>query len=423
MPRIRFSAHAGQAKALDGDDELAEFRRKFHLPRAGSGPLIYLCGHSLGLMPRTAAAKVEREMRRWRDEAVDGHFSKGGWFGFHERFAAPLARLAGAHRGEVVAMNSLTVNLHLMLVSFYRPTKKRFRILVERGAFPSDRYAIQSQIRFHGFEPASAMIDFDPDDSGRLSPDSLELLLERWGDSIALALLPGVQFLSGEALDISGLTSVARKFGCVVGFDLAHAIGNVPLALHDSDVDFAVWCSYKYLNGGPGAIGGCFVHERHGQDSDLPRFAGWWGHDKSKRFLMEAEFRMLSGAEGWQLSNPPIMAMAALEASLDIFREARLARLLKKSRRLTGYLDELLKAHLTDSVEILTPKAADARGAQLSLRLGSGQPGAKAIAAKLRAQQIVVDVREPDILRVAPVPLYNRFRDVYEFVRVLRSLL
>jgi len=423
MPQYKFSVDSRYATSLDADDELAAFRRRFHLPKSNARPLIYLCGHSLGLMPRTASANVDRELTRWQEHAVEGHFREDGWFAYHERFARPLARLAGARSAEVVAMNTLSVNLHLMLVSFYRPSKRRFKILIERGAFPSDRYAVESQLRFHGFQPASALIEFDTDRSGRLTPEALTTLLEREGESIAVVLLPGVQYLSGEALDIAALTRIAHSYNCIAGFDLAHAIGNVPLAMHDSNADFAVWCGYKYLNGGPGAIAGCFVHERHSRNFDLPRFAGWWGHDKSKRLLMEPEFRPIAGAEGWQISNPPILAMAPLEASLDIFAEARPKRLRRKSIRLTRYLDDLLRSQLSGSIEILTPEPARARGAQLSLRLTNAKLSATALAARLRARNIVIDVREPDVLRLAPVPLYNRFRDVFNTVRAIKQLL
>jgi kynureninase len=424
MKRITFAADEDCARALDEADGLAPYRRRFHLPRAGDGPLIYLSGHSLGLLPKRGAAYVERELERWRRNAVEAHFTADGWYSYHERFAKPLARLTGARQHEVVAMNSLTVNLHLLLVSFFRPTARRSKILMERGAFPSDRYAVESQLRFHGLEPATSLIELaPPSPNGRLTPDVLEQRLARDGESVALVLLPGVQYRTGEALDITGLTAVAQRYGCCVGFDLAHAIGNLPLALHRSNVDFAVWCSYKYLNGGPGAVGGCFVHERHAEEYDRPRLAGWWGHDKKRRFRMEREFRAMRGAEGWQLSNPPILAMAPLEASLEIFDAAGLTRLREKSRRMGRYVDFLLAALLSDRVEILTPSSARSRGAQVSLRLARASADATTIAARLRSRRIVVDTREPDILRLAPVPLYNRFRDVFAAIEALQRAL
>jgi kynureninase len=421
MARIEFSTDIDCARALDADDELASFRRRFHIPRAASGAQIYLCGHSLGLMPRRARANVERELERWQTQAVDAHFATQGWVGYHERFADPLARLTGAWPSEVVAMNSLTLNLHLMLVSFYRPTRQRSKILVERDTFPSDRYAIESQLRFHGLDPATSLVELGPDEStGRLSAETLQSALEHNDGTVALVLLPGVQYLSGEALDIASLTAVAQRHECMIGFDLAHAIGNVALELHDWNVDFAVWCSYKYLNGGPGAIGGCFVHSRHGERYELPRFAGWWGHDKSRRFLMEPQFRALAGAEGWQISNPPILAMAPLDAALRIFSAAGLPRLRRKSAVLTGYLEYLLAAELSDTLEVLTPTR---RGAQLSMRLTRAQTDARAVAARMRARNVRIDVREPDVLRLAPVPLYNRYLDVFEAVTALKASL
>lgn len=425
MPGTGFAADRQHAAALDAGDELSCFRRRFAMPRAGSRTLNYLCGHSLGLMPKRAPAKIARELERWRKYAVEGHFGgNSGWLGFHERFAKPLASLAGARESEIVAMNSLTVNLHLMLVSFFEPTPQRSAILIEAGAFPSDRYAIASQLKFHGLDPAVSLLELKPSsDWSGLDAAELEEVLRSRGDSIALILLPGVQYLTGEALDLGALTAVAQRYGCRIGFDLAHAIGNVPLSLHEANADFAVWCSYKYLNGGPGAIGGCFVHERHAQNDELPRFAGWWGHDKSRRFLMEPRFSAIPGAQGWQLSNPPIFSMAPLEASLEIFDAARLARLRRKSVRLTNYLEFLLRNSLGDSLSILTPGSAQRRGAQLSVRLDHARLDAARVARGLRAQGFVVDVREPDILRITPVPLYNRFRDVYELVSALERLL
>ena len=302
---------AAGARALDAADALAEFRARFALPKDGRRVLTYLCGHSLGLMPLTARAAVDDELARWAELGVEGHFGPRGWLEYHKRFAAPLAALTGAKPDEVVAMNTLTVNLHLMLVSFFRPTKRRFKILIERDAFPSDRYAVQSQLRFHGLDPRDALLELGPRrGSFELDLERLERLLEREGERIALILLPGVQYLSGERLDIGTLTRLARRHGCAIGFDLAHAIGNVPLALHRDAPDFAVWCSYKYLNAGPGAVGGAFVHRRSASAAGLPRFEGWWGHDVQRRFLMERKFAPLRGAEAWQLSNPPILSLA-----------------------------------------------------------------------------------------------------------------
>jgi kynureninase len=413
------------AVALDAQDDLAAFRRRFALPRDGR-TLTYLCGHSLGLMPRRVPRDVAAELQRWASLGVEGHFSGNGtghrgWLDYHAAFAAPLAKLCGALPAEVVAMNTLTVNLHLMLVSFYRPTPARYKILVERDAFPSDRYAVVSQLRLHGFDPREALIEL-PTTGGELDRASYERILEREGERIALVLLPGVQYLTGERLDVAALTSAARSRGCRVGFDLAHAVGNVPLALHDAGPDFAVWCSYKYLNAGPGAVGGCFVHERW-HDADVPRLAGWWGHDRSRRFMMEPEFKPLRGAEGWQLSNPPILSLAPLAASLELFEEAGIARLRAKSERLTGYLEALLRERLGGRVQLLTPSAPARRGCQLALRLVPAPADSTKLMGQLRAAGIVADWREPNVLRLAPVPLYNRFRDAHAAVVALDGAL
>jgi kynureninase len=415
---------AAGARALDAADELGEFRDRFSLPKDGRRTLTYLCGHSLGLMPRTARAMVEGELTRWAERGVEGHFGARGWLDYHAQFAAPLAALTGAKADEVVAMNTLTVNLHLMLVSFFRPTKRRYRILIEHDAFPSDRYAVQSQLRFHGLDPRDALLELGSRrGSFELDVERLETLLEREGERIALILLPGVQYLSGERLDIGALTRLARRHGCAIGFDLAHAIGNVPLALNRDGPDFAVWCSYKYLNAGPGAVGGCFVHRRSARAAGLPRFEGWWGHDVQRRFLMERRFAPLPGAEAWQLSNPPILSLAPLAASLALFAEAGFANLRRKSVALTSYLVDLLDAELGARVRILTPGDPDRRGAQVSVSFDPPPPHAERFARQLRAAGVVADWRPPNVLRLAPVPLYNRFQDVHAAVRALKRTL
>ncbi|HEY8519783.1 MAG TPA: kynureninase [Gammaproteobacteria bacterium] len=426
--RRRLDPSLDCARALDADDELGAFRRRFALPRDGARTLVYLCGHSLGLMPKEAPRLVQRELDRWAERGVDGHFEAdgagSGWFDYHERFAAPLAELTGAMPREVVAMNTLTVNLHLMLVSFFRPTRDRYKIVIERNAFPSDRYAVQSQLRWHGLDPAEALLELAPPAGARsLGPDALDALLEREGERVALVLLPGVQYLTGEALDLAAAVRTARKHGCRIGFDLAHAVGNVPLALHRSGADFAVWCSYKYLNAGPGAVGGCFVHERAAAEAGLPRLAGWWGHVPERRFAADREFRPMAGAAAWQLSNPPILSLAPLAASLALFEEAGLERLRAKSERLTRYLEFLLEAKLPGRVEVLTPAEPQRRGCQLSLRIVPAPRDGRELARRLRAAGVVGDWREPDVLRLAPVPLYNRFRDVYDAVQALAKVL
>jgi kynureninase len=354
---------------------------------------------------------------------VKAHFSgENPWMPYHELLAEPMARLVGGSPGEVVTMNSLTVNLHLMMASFYRPSPARHRILLEERAFPSDDYALESQARFHGFDPAEALVRIRPREGRHaIEVGDVAELLEREGDSIAVVLLPGVQYYSGQAFDVEAITRLAHEKGCVAGFDLAHAAGNLVLKLHDWNVDFAVWCTYKYLNSGPGSVGGCFVHERHGWREDLPRLAGWWGHDKVSRFRMEPGFRPIPGAEGWQLSNPPILSLAAIRASLDVFRDAGgMSPLREKSLRLTGYLEWLLRQDMGDSVEILTPEDPNRRGCQLSLRVHSSVPG-RTVFERLESSGVTCDWREPDVIRVAPVPLYNRFDDVYRFVEILAA--
>lgn len=423
--KLSFTAEPSVAAALDADDPLASFREQFHLPVRHGKVQTYLCGHSLGLQPRRTQQLIEEELHHWRTDAVEGHFNAPRpWLSYHELLTTGLAALTGSLSTEVVAMNSLTVNLHLMLTSFYRPTSQRFKILIEDSAFPSDRYAAASQIKLHGHDPASALITIPArDGEDTLRTGDIIAVLQREGHNIATVLLPGVQYLTGQCLDIETITRVAHQHGCTVGFDLAHAIGNVPLQLHQWDVDFAVWCSYKYLNSGPGAIGGCFVHERHAHDFSLPRLAGWWGHDKHTRFAMPAEFSAIPGAEGWQLSNPPILACAPLLASLELFEHAGASALRNKSLLLTAYLRYLLQHWLKDRVDIITPPEDEAHGCQLSLRMRVAVDHAREIHRALLESGCVVDWREPDIIRVAPVPLYNRFADVWTFANALREIM
>ena len=414
------------AIALDQGDPLRRFRDEFHIPRSENGEEeIYFVGNSLGLLPRRTPKSVDEELEKWRRLAVKAHFSgENPWMPYHELLAEPMARLVGASPTEVVTMNSLTVNLHLMMTSFYRPTRERHRILLEEHAFPSDDYAVESQAIVHGFDPAEALVRLSPG-PGQHTIDTAEVarVLERDGESIALVLLPGVQYYTGQAFEIEAVTRLAHEKGCVVGFDLAHAAGNLVLSLHDWNVDFAVWCTYKYLNSGPGSVGGCFVHERHGRRQDLPRLAGWWGHDKESRFRMQPGFRPIPGAEGWQLSNPPILSLAAIRASLDIFMEAGgMEPLREKSLRLTGYLEWLLAREMGNAVEILTPRDPRRRGCQLSLRVKSNASG-RTVFERLEASGITCDWREPDVIRVAPVPLYNRYEEVHRFVEILRNAL
>ena len=408
---MSLDALRAQAADLDRGDPLAAYRARFHVPRHGDREVAYLCGHSLGLQPRSVEESVARELGAWRDLGVEGHFKPDRpWLSFHELFAAPLARIVGGRAHEVVVMNSLTVNLHLMLASFYRPRPARFRVLVGHAAFPSDRYALAAHVAFRGYPAGEAVLVAAPRaGEATLRTEDVLALIERHHRELALVLMDGVNYYTGELLDLPAIAAAARGHGILAGFDLAHAAGNVPLSLHDWGVDFAVWCSYKYLNGGPGAPAGCFVHERHGLDPGLPRLAGWWGHDKGTRFQMGPDFKAIPGAEGWQLSNPPILSLAALLPALELFSEVGMSRLRAKSERLTGFLDAALRAHFAGWVEVLTPADPARRACQLSLRLTRG--GEETHAA-LQAQGVVCDWRAPDVIRLAPVPFYNRFADV-----------
>jgi len=411
----QFQFGEAYAAKMDECDPLAHFRERFHIPKTNSGEeCIYLCGHSLGLQPVSARAYIEQELRDWADLGVEGHFqAKNPWMPYHRLLTEQTATLVGAEPIEVVVMNSLTVNLHLMMASFYRPNPQRHKIVIERGAFPSDQYAVNSRIRFHGFEPSTSLIELAPrDGESCIRDEDMDSLINQEGKSVALILLGGVNYATGQYFDIPAVTRAGHRKGCMVGFDLAHAVGNIPLRLHDWGPDFAVWCSYKYLNGGPGCVAGCFVHERHAQAWDLPRYAGWWGHDERARFEMGPEFEPMPGAEGWQLSNPPILALAPLRASMEIFSEAGMDALREKSQLLTGYMEFLLRAKTLQKMFIVTPREPERRGAQLSIRLAHD----RAVYPRLTSEGVIGDWREPDIYRVAAVPLYNSFRDVYQFV-------
>jgi len=410
---VAFQPGADFARAMDQRDPLALFRERFCLPKIQDGkPCIYLCGHSLGLQPKTAPEYIEQELQDWARLGVEGHFhARSPWIPYHRLLTEQTSELVGTHPTEVVVMNSLTVNLHLMMVSFYRPTAQKHKILVERGAFPSDQYAVKSQIQFHGFSPATSLLELTPrEGESCVRDEDVESLIDREGESIALIMLGGVNYVTGQLFDLEGITRAGHRKGCIVGFDLAHAAGNIPLHLHDWDPDFAVWCSYKYLNGGPGTVAGCFVHERHSRAGDLPRFAGWWGHDEETRFQMGPDFHPMAGAEGWQLSNPPIFALAPLRASMEIFAEAGIDRLRSKSVSLTGYLEYLLNQNASSQFSIITPTEPCRRGAQLSIRV---KQGGSVLCERLAENGVIGDWREPDIFRVAPVPLYNSYQDVY----------
>jgi kynureninase len=418
-----FETDESFAQKLDEDDSLRSFREKFYIPKQTNGEnVLYFTGNSLGLQPKSAESFIKQELEDWKTFGVEGHFqAKNPWMPYHEFLTEQTAEIVGAKSSEVVVMNSLTVNLHLLMVSFYRPSGKRNKIVIEKGAFPSDQYAVQSQIKFHGFKVEDSLIELAPREGENIlrTEDILETIRAN-GDEIALILLGGVNYYTGQAFDFEAITKTGHEVGAIVGFDLAHAAGNLLLNLHDWKVDFAAWCSYKYLNSGPGGIAGVFIHENHVTNTDLPRFAGWWGHDKQTRFLMGDEFVPMQTAEGWQLSNPPIFQMASLRASLEIFHEAGMKNLREKSVKLTNYLEFLLKQIETDRIEIITPSNSDERGCQLSIRVKNSD---KSLFKEIFERGVIADWREPDVIRVAPVPLYNSFTDVWKFTETLRNCL
>ena len=413
-----------EARELDSRDSLASERELFHLPTNDAGePFAYFTGNSLGLQPKSTRAMVDRELDDWAALGVEGHHdAKRPWVSYHELAREKLARLVGATPREVVAMNTLTVNLHLLMVSFYRPTSQRFRIVIEDSAFPSDSYAVDSQARFHGFDPADAIVRLKPRDGEHaIRTEDIETLLEREGDSIALIMLGGVNYLTGQWFDMERITRAGQNAGCVVGWDLAHAAGNVPLKLHDWNADFAAWCHYKYVNSGPGAAAGAFVHERHWNSgaTDLPRFEGWWGHDPDVRFKMEAQFVAAKGADAWQLSNPPIFSLAPVLASLEIFDRVGMDQLREKSLAMTGFLESLLDS-LESRVSVLTPRDPAQRGCQLSMVV---EGGSRETHSKLREAGVVCDFREPNVIRAAPVPLYNTCHDCWRLANALATII
>lgn len=409
------------ARELDTKDELALYRSKFFIPKhTGGKDVIYFAGNSLGLQPKSVRSYVEQELKDWETMGVEGHMhAKNPWLPYHEFLTEQTSRIVGAKTSEVVNMNTLTVNLHLMLVSFYRPTRNRNKILVEANTFPSDHYAMQSQIKFHGYDPAESLFELKPrEGESAIRTEDIVDFIRKEGDSIALIWFAGVNYYTGQAFEMEKITRAGHDMGCIVGFDLAHAAGNLVMNLHDWEVDFAVWCSYKYLNGGPGAIGGAYVHEKHIREMSIPKFWGWWGQNKATRFLMEHKFQPIPTVESWQLSNPPILQLASLKASLDIFDEATLAKLRAKSEKLTGYAEYLIQEDNDGSIEIITPSNPDERGCQLSLRTSKD---GRQLHDKLLRSGVICDWREPDVIRIAPVPLYNTFVDVDKFVEILFS--
>lgn len=413
------------ARRSDAQDPLKHFRKRFHIPHINRKDCIYFTGNSLGLQPAKAKEYVEQELDDWAELGVEGHFeATNPWLSYHELFPALLSPIIGCLQDEVVVMNQLTVNLHLLMVSFYRPTKERYKIICEAKAFPSDQYAMESQVRLHGFDPQDAIIEVKPRQGEHTirSEDILSTILQFSG-STALVLFSGVNYYTGQVFDISQITEAAHKAGAYAGFDLAHAAGNIKLELHDWDVDFACWCSYKYLNSGPGGVAGVYIHERHSRKKELPRFAGWWGHTKETRFQMEKGFDPIPTAEGWQLSNAPVLSMAVHKAALDIFEEAGMDALVTKSKMLFDYLlfilDEINDLQPAKMIDVITPRNEKERGCQVSmLMLQKG----KEIFKELKEQAVIADWREPNVIRIAPVPLYNSFEDVWKFGAVVRSI-
>lgn len=410
------------AVALDAADPLRHLRDDFVFPQHAGQDQTYFVGNSLGLQPRGARAMVAEVLDQWGALAVEGHFTgPTQWLTYHQLVRDGLARVVGAQPGEVVAMNTLSVNLHLMMASFYRPTPERGAILIEAGAFPSDRHAVESQLRLHGLDPATQLIEVEADQpNGTVSMAAIADAIARHGPRLALVLWPGIQYRTGQAFELGEIARLARAQGAMVGFDLAHAVGNIALTLHDDGADFAVWCHYKYLNAGPGAVGGCFVHARHA-NSDLPRMAGWWGHEQQSRFRMEPQFVPSPGAEGWQLSNPPVLALAPLRASLELFDQAGMPALRAKSEQLTGHLEQLIHARVPQVLQIVTPAEPAQRGCQLSLRVAGGRAQGRSLFEYLQSVGVLGDWREPDVIRVAPVPLYNRFSDLHRLVEQVET--
>ncbi len=409
------------AKEQDEKDPLRSFRDRFHIPTQANGEsYVYLCGNSLGLQPKATRAAIEQELVDWENYGVEGHFhAKNPWMPYHEFLTEAMAKVVGAKPIEVVVMNTLSVNLHLMMVSFYQPTKSRFKILIEADAFPSDRYAVESQIKFHGYDPKESLLELKARPGEEcVRMEDIEKIIEEEGETIALIMIGNTNYYTGQFFDMKHIAKLGHTKGCKVGFDCAHGAGNVKLDLHNCGVDFAVWCSYKYINSGPGSLGGCFVHERHAHDKDLPRFAGWWGHNKATRFGMRDGFDPIPGVEAWQLSNPPILSMAAIKASLEVFMDAGMDRLFEKSKKMTGYLEFLIDDIKDERIGIITPRDPKQRGCQLSVQVKSAN---KALFDKITAAGVIADWREPDVIRIAPIPLYNSFEDCYRFASLLKQ--
>lgn len=421
MPKDRIDIQ--YALELDKNDPLALYRQQFYIPKDKNGKeLIYMTGNSLGLQPKSTKTHINQELEDWANLGVEGHFeAKNPWLHYHELLTQSMAKVVGAKPLEVIVMNTLTVNLHLMMVSFYKPSKTRYKILIESDAFPSDKYAVESQLRHHGYNHEEGVILWKPRAGEELlNYKDLESIINKQGDEIALIMLGGVNYYTGQFFDLKRITKLGHAAGCKVGFDCAHGAGNVALNLHDSGADFALWCTYKYLNAGPGSLAGCFVHERHAHNKNLNRFAGWWSHNKKTRFTMRDEFDQLAGAEGWQLSNPPILSMAAIKASLDLIDAIGFQNMVEKSKKLTSYFEFLLKQLGDDVIKIITPSNPDERGCQLSIQVKNAD---KTLHDRLTKTGVISDWREPNVIRCAPVPLYNSYLDVFTLVEKLKAIL
>jgi kynureninase len=412
------------AQQQDAEDPLKKYRQQFHIPRQNGKEVIYFCGNSLGLQPKSVKKHIDVELEKWQHLAVEGHFSGDNpWFTYHKQFKEPVGRLVGALPHEVIVMNNLTTNLHLMLVSFYRPSGKRIKIITEKGAFPSDQYALESQVRYHGYNPDEVIIEIGPREGEcNLRTEDILHTIEQHSRELALVMMGGLNYYTGQVFDMQKITEAAHKAGAFAGFDLAHAAGNIRLHLHQWNVDFAVWCTYKYLNSGPGGVAGAFVHEKQASNTDLPRFAGWWGHQEEERFRMKKGFKPMYGADGWQLANGPILLMAAHKAALDLFDEAGMEAITHKSKKLTGYLEFLLKNNpaVARAIQIITPENPNERGSQLSLLV---KEGGKQLFEAITQAGVIADWREPDAIRVAPAPLYNTFEEVFRFNEILSGYL
>ena len=411
------------AQSQDQQDPLKSFREEFTFPQVNGQDAIYFCGNSLGLQPKLAREYVNRELDQWANLGVEGHFNgERPWAKYHHLFKKSVAELVGAREDEIVIMNNLTTNLHLLIVSFYWPHGERYKILTEAGSFPSDIYALESQVKHHGYDPEDAILELAPREGEyTLREEDILAAIEQYKDELAMVLFPGIQYYTGQLMPMEIITKEAHRVGATVGFDLAHAAGNVPVELHKWNVDFAVWCTYKYLNSGPGSVGGAFVNERFAQDNEIPRFAGWWGYNESKRFKMESGFEPMYGADGWQLSNTNILGTAAHLASMELFQKAGIKNLRQKSLELTAYLEFVIKTiDKQNIITIITPENPQERGAQLSLMI---KENGRVLFDNLMAAGVIGDWREPDVIRLAPTPMYNSFMDVYKFGQILAKFI